>query len=83
MLYKNSFLQQAFFSAVVEACKKHFSPERKMDRDLICLGNNDISTYEAALREFERKFARVPVRHFINTWLENWKEKVVRALAPL
>ena len=43
------------------------------------LNSITIPIYEAALREFERKFPAIPVEYCISTWLENWKEKVVRA----
>lgn len=60
---------------VVKACKKHFLSEKAWIEFYstwgMLLNSIDIPTYEANLREFERKFPSIPIKYCINTWLEN------------
>ena len=68
---------------VLKACKKHFETEEAWDtfysqwNSLI----NSISEpeYEEHLREFCRDQPVIPVTYCLDTWLLEWKEKLVKA----
>lgn len=68
---------------VVKACKEHFLTEKAGTEFYSACGYLlnfiDICIYEVTLRGFERKFPAIPVNYFISIWMENWREKVVRA----